>query len=109
MTDLRLTDRPLARADAVEEIPHMIVADVEVELLGFERLINQFGAARFKLPARHVNPTLRAREFDPVQQLTRLRLARGRAKDGMGRRTDAAVADTALVRVDDFILARRRV
>src|SRR5436309_576862 len=102
MANLCLADRRLARADAVEETPHVIVAGVEGELLGLERLLDQFGAARLELSARHVDPAFGPLELDAVQQLARLELARSRAEDGVGRRADAPVADTAGVRVDDL-------
>ena len=38
MTDLRFADRLLPRADAVEEIAHVIVADIEFHGLVRQRL-----------------------------------------------------------------------
>src|SRR5262249_2411453 len=58
VADFYIADWRFARADAVEEIAHVIVADREVELLLLEWFLDQVGVARFKFAAGYVDPAL---------------------------------------------------
>jgi len=51
---------------AVEEVPHVIRAHVELHLPLLQRLGEQFGTARFDPSAGHKNPPIRALELHTV-------------------------------------------
>src|SRR5207244_250107 len=90
---LRFTDGRFAGADAIEEVAHMIVAYVELNCLGRERLRKQLRSAGLDFAPRDVDPAVRSLELDAVEQLARLGRPCLAAVDVVGRRTHTAMAD----------------
>src|SRR5262245_21209977 len=109
MADLRVANRRLAAADAVEEVAHVVGADVQFYLLRRERLREDLRTARLDLAAGDEDHALGPLEANAVRRVAGLRRIEHRAGGAVERRARTAVRDAVGVRVSHFILARGRV
>src|SRR5262245_35400698 len=66
MADFRFANRRLATTNAIEEIPHVIVADIQTRRRRRQLLLEQVGIARLDLAASDKDPTVRAGELHAV-------------------------------------------
>src|SRR5213076_823571 len=79
MPDFRVANRLFPRADAIEEISHVIVAGVEARGIRGQRLGEQCRVARFNLAACDKNPSAGPLESYAVRHLAGFRRASHRA------------------------------
>src|SRR5438128_806890 len=95
MSDFGVANRLFPRADAIEEVSHVVVAGVEALGSRGQRFGEPCRVARFKFAARDKKPTAGSLESYAVRHLAGFRRAAHRAV--------GAVAGVALARVRDAV------
>src|SRR5207249_1973377 len=103
MPDFNVANRLVSRADAIEEISHVIVAGVEARAVRGQRFGEQGRVARFNLAARDKNPTVGPLKSYAVRHLAGFRRAPHRAIGAVAGSTLAGVSDAVGVAVFDAI------
>src|SRR5213592_1098885 len=107
MPDFGLANRLFPRADAIEEISHVIVAGVEARGNRGERFGEQCRVARFNFAARDKNPTAGPLESYAVRHLAGFRRAAHRAVGAVAGSALAGVLNAVGITVFDVIFGGR--
>src|SRR5262245_31018541 len=105
MANLGVTDRLLARPDAVEKVLHVVIADIQPLRARRQRRRNQIRIARFDFAARDKNPATVSFEFYTVLLPI---LVDHRAVPRISRRSLANQLDAIVVFIVDRVLAVSR-
>src|SRR3989442_2642128 len=107
MPDFRIANRLFPRADAIEEISHVMVADVEERGIHGQRFGEQCRVARFNFAARQNNPSAGPLESYAVRHLAGFRRAATRAVGTVAGGALAGVLNAVGINVFDAIFGGR--
>src|SRR6266704_2609369 len=103
MPDFSVANRLFPRADAIEEISHMMVAGVEARGIRRQRFAEQCRVARFNPAARYKNPSASPLESYAVRHLAGFRRAAYRAVGAVAGGALASVRNAVGITVFDAI------